>query len=191
MKIASLLKKLSPPALGVVLLVGSLHSFAQVPDRSDHWIYTVDQRNTLISIGKRFLKAPEDWVKLQQINGIANANRLVPGSKLQIPVALLRSDATVATVKASQGKNTVVRGATRLEALPPGTQLLPGDRVETGLQSTMMVEFADGSQVSISPLSKVVIEKLLVYGSTGVAETQLKIEEGAADSKVKPLTLAA
>ena len=164
---------------------------AQNPERSEQWSYTIDKRDTLIAIGERFLKTPADWVQLQKVNAIANANRLVPGAKLQIPVALLRANATVATLKASEGKNSLVRNGTRTDAPPTGTELKPGDRLETGFQSTLLVEFADGSQVTLSPLSKVLIENLLVYGKTGISEIRLRIEEGSADSKVKPLTIAA
>ena len=177
--------------LGAVLALLSLANFAQLPERADYWNYTVDHKDSLIAISKRFLNSPDHWKKLQEINNLRNADRLTPGTQLKIPLALLSSRATVATVKSAQGKNTVVRHNTRIESLPDGTELLPGDRVETGLQSTLTISFADGSQVVIAPLSKVLIENLLVYGKTGISETRLRIEEGAADSKVKPLTLAA
>ena len=178
-------------ALWVLLALLPLGAFAQIPERAEYWHYTIDKNDSLIAISRRLLKTPDAWKQLQEINGIPNANRLVPGSKLQIPIKLLRGTATVATVKSAHGKNTVVRNNTRIETLPNGTELLPGDRIETGLQSTLTVGFADGSQASIAPLSKVLIENLLVYGNTGITETRLKIEEGSADSKVKPLTLAA
>lgn len=177
--------------LALLLSLYSLNAFAQIPERADHWNYTVDKSDSLIAVAKRLLTDPDDWKKLQQINGITNANRLTPGNPLKIPLNLLRSTATVATVKTSNGKNTVVRNNARIEALPTGTEIRPGDRIETGLQSTLTIEFADGSQASIAPLSKVLIENLLAYGKTGITETRLKIEEGSADSKVKPLTLAA
>ena len=183
--------RMRPHAAGLLLATLTLAAGAQNPERSDHWNYTIDRQDSLIAIGKRFLKMPQDWEKLQAINNISNTKGLVPGSKLQIPVALLRSSATVATVKTENGKNAVVRDGVRIETLPVGTRLLPGDRLETGMQSTVAVEFADGSVISIAPLSKVLIENLLIYGNTGISETRLRIVEGGADSKVKPLTAAA
>ncbi len=191
MKFAFPAKKTSLPlAVGLMALL-SLGVCAQVPDRTEHWNYTVEKNDSLILIAKRLLDNPDDWKKLQQANGISNADRLVPGSKLQIPIKLLRSTATVATVKSATGKNAMVRNNSRIETLLSGTELKPGDRLETGLQSSLTIGFADGSQATIAPLSKVLIENLLAYGNTGITETRLKIEEGSADSKVKPLTLAA
>lgn len=177
--------------LALVLTCLSLGVAAQIPERAEHWNYTIDKHDSLIAIAKRLLTNPDDWKKLQQVNAISNDKRLVPGSQLKIPLNLLRSTATVATVQSSNGKNAVVRNSSRIETLPVGTELKPGDRIETGLQSTLTIGFADGSQAIIAPLSKVLIENLLAYGKTGITETRLNIEEGSADSKVKPLTLAA
>lgn len=178
-------------AIALALTVLSFGVTAQSPERAEHWNYTIDKNDSLIAIGKRLLTDPDDWKKLQQINDISNDKRLVPGSQLKIPLNLLRSTATVATVKSANGKNSVVRNNSRIETLPLGTELKPGDRIETGPQSTLTIGFADGSQAIIAPLSKVLIENLLAFGKTGITETRLKIEEGSADSKVKPLTLAA
>lgn len=159
--------------------------------RPDEWNYVVAPRDTLIGLVRRLMKPPADWQKLQQLNRFANPQLLVPGGIVRIPVDWLRNDATVAAVELAQGVVSVRRGANRLGSVAAGTEVLPGDKIETGAQSTLTLRFVDGSRVVIAPQSKVLIENLLVYGKSGITETRLRIEEGGVDSAVKPMVNAA
>jgi hypothetical protein len=162
---------------------------ANSADLPDEWVYTVAPGDTLIGLSARLMKPSMDWTNLQQHNRFASPQRIRPGAKVRIPVAWLRSDATVAKVVTAQGPVVVRRGMNAIDASAAGTELLPGDRVETGSQSTLAVLFVDGSRMVVAPNSKVLLENLLVYGKSGITETRLRIEEGAIDSKVKPMSL--
>jgi hypothetical protein len=162
---------------------------ANSAEQLDEWIYTVAPGDTLIGLSARLMKPSMDWTNLQQHNRFTDPQRIRPGARVRIPVAWLRSDATVAKIIVTQGSVVVRRGLTTIEASSVGTDLLPGDRIETGSQSTLAVQFADGSRMVVAPNSKVLLENLLVYGKSGITETRLKIEEGAIDSKVKPMSL--
>ena len=159
--------------------------------RPDEWNYVVAPRDTLIGLVQRLMKPPANWQKLQQLNRFANPQLLAPGTIVRIPVDWLRSDATVATVELAQGDVSVRRGANRVGSVVPGTEVLPGDKVETAAQSTLTLRFVDSSRVVIAPQSKVLIENLLVYGKSGITETRLRIEEGGVDSAVKPMVNSA
>ena len=181
---------------GVVMaiIIGAWLSAVNAPiqaaERAEEWNYTVTKGDTLIALVERLMKPATEWRRLQQLNRLPNPQRLAPGTVIRIPVAWLRSDATVATVVHGQGFVFVRRGTARLSETPAGTELLPGDQIETGPQSTLAVRFIDGSSIVVAPDSKLLIETLLVYGSTGITETRLKIEEGGVDSLVKPFTNA-
>jgi hypothetical protein len=174
---------------GAALLASSLSAQNMRP--ADEWNYTVAKGDTLIGLIERLMKPSTNWQQLQKLNKLANDKRLAPGSVLRIPVAWLRADTAVATVTLAQGGVTVRRGMAQLPAPAAGAELLPGDRIETAAQSTLAVRLADGSKVVVAPLSKVVLETLLVYGKTGITETRLKIEDGSVDSKVTPVTSSA
>ena len=177
--------------LGACLFAVNLGAQAAQAERADEWNYAVTKGDTLIGLVERLMKPATDWRKLQQLNRLPSPQRLAPGTVVRIPVAWLRSDTTVATVVQAQGSVIVQRGTARLGQTVAGAELLPGDRIETGPQSTVAVRFIDGSRILVSPASKVSIESLLVYGKTGLTETRLKIEEGAVDSQVKPMSSAA
>ena len=175
---------------------GAAASKAEVSARSavqrpDEWNYVVAPRDTLIGLVTRLMKPTADWQKLQQLNQFANPHRLAPGGIVRIPVDWLRSDATIATVELAQGAVSVRRGSNRLGSIVTGTEVLPGDKIETGVQSTLTLRFVDTSRVVIAPQSKVLIENLLVYGKSGITETRLRIEEGGIDSAVKPMVNSA
>ena len=174
--------------LVVFALLCSAPAVGKTVESGDEWRYTVTQGDTLIALVERLMKPSTDWREVQRLNRLPNPKRMVPGTVVRIPVAWLRSDAAVATVSLAQGAVSVRRDAARLSATPPGTELMPGDRIETGPQSTLAMTFIDGSRMTITPDSKVLIESLLVYGKTGITETRLKIEEGGVDSQVKPMT---
>lgn len=175
------------PLLGALLLCCSA-SMAQSQPRADEWNYVVAPRDTLIGLVARLMKPPATWQKLQELNRLPNPEQIKPGSIVRLPVAWLKSTAAVATVSVAQGVVSVRRGTDRLPSTAAGTEVLPGDVVETGAQSTLTLRFVDGSSVVVAPQSKVLIEKLLVYGKSGITETSLRIEEGGLDSSVKPKT---
>lgn len=175
------------PLLAALLLCCSA-AIAQSQPRADEWSYVVAPRDTLIGLVARLMKPPATWQKLQELNRLPNPQQLKPGSIVRLPVAWLKSTAAVATVAVAQGTVNVVRGTTRLPSTAPGIEVLPGDVVETGAQSTLTLRFVDGSSVVVAPQSKVLIENLLVYGKSGITETRLRIEEGGLDSSVKPKT---
>jgi hypothetical protein len=173
--------------LSAVLLCCSA-AMAQSQPSADEWNYVVTPRDTLIGLVERLMKPPATWQKLQELNRLPNPQSLKPGSVVRLPVAWLKSTATVATVAVAQGAVNVRRGTARLASTAAGTEVLPGDVVETGAQSTLTLRFVDGSSVVVAPQSKVLIENLLVYGKSGITETRLRIEEGGLDSSVKPKT---
>lgn len=177
-------------AIIIGAFLSAFNAPVQAAERAEEWNYTVTKGDTLIGLVERLMKPTTEWRRLQHLNRLPNPQRLAPGSVVRIPLAWLRSDTTVATVAHTQGFVVVTRGTARLSQTPAGTELLPGDQIDTGPQSTMAVRFIDGSSIVVAPDSKMLIETLLVYGSTGITETRLKIEAGGVDSLVKPMTNA-
>ena len=173
--------------LSAMLLCGGAAT-AQTQPRADEWNYVVAPRDTLIGLVARLMKPPATWQKLQELNRLPNPQSLKPGGIVRLPVAWLKSTAAVATVAVAQGVVSVRRGTDLLPSTAVGIEVLPGDVVQTGAQSTLTLRFVDGSSVVVAPQSKVLIENLLIYGKSGITETRLRIEEGGLDSSVKPKT---
>jgi hypothetical protein len=151
------------------------------------WPYRVAPGDTLIALAAAHLRPPHGWQALQSHNQVANPRRLVPGSTLRIPFDWLRRDAAVAEVVFVQGRAERTRpGAGAAEPLAPGDPVQAGDSVRTAARSALSLRFADGSRLLLVPDSQVTVERLLVYGRSGITDTGLRIERGSADTTVVP-----
>ena len=174
---------------GTLLLLGISPSSRAADEM---WPYNVQPGDTLIGIAQRILEPGASWQTVQRLNRIPNERRLVPGSTLQIPTALLRQTALTAEVVHTHGDVQVLRAPTGKAAdAPPqaaaftGGQLLAaGDTVRTGAQASAVLRFADGTRVMMRPDSTLKIERSARLGASDVVETQLRLEAGSVDSRV-------
>ena len=70
---------------------------------SPEWVYSVRPKDTLIQFSKRHLINPQDWRVLQQLNQIHNTYRMPIGSKMRVPLHLIKQSPAHATVLAIVG----------------------------------------------------------------------------------------
>lgn len=110
--------------------------------------YTVTTGDTLIGVSERVLASPEAWPEIATLNRLNNANRLVPGQVLQIPLRLLRWTYADARLVAFNGDVRVDGRAAEATA-----RLSEGQSVETGPEASAVLELADRSRVKLAPSS--------------------------------------
>lgn len=151
---------------------------------SDEWIYSVRPGDSLIDIANSYLSEQENWRKLQKLNQISNPRRLVPGSKLRIPVKFLKQEAAVAEIIRIQGDD--VHKIVKDTALPlsAGEKLVTGDVIKTGANSNLTLRFVDGSRLLVSQNSQLKLTRMMVYGKTGMAQTVVNLLKGGIDTQV-------
>lgn len=150
------------------------------------WAYRVAPGDTLIGLQQRFLQAPADWRGLQKLNRVADPRRLMPGSSLRMPVAWLRQDATVAEVVHVQGQVGLQRGQAAASTVAVGDKLLTGDALQAPADGSLTLRFADGSRLLVRPQTRLLLERLMVYGQSEVHDTRLQLQQGSLDSQVLP-----
>jgi len=159
----------------------------EAPSAEREWRYRIAPGDTLISLAATYLARPEDWQRLQRLNGVSDPRRLVPGSRLRMPYAWLKREAAVAEVVFLQGQVSLQRpGAAAALPVVIGTRVQVADALSTGAQSSLSLRFADGSRLLVSPDSRVSVEQLLVYGRSGITESRLRVDAGGADTEVRP-----
>jgi hypothetical protein len=151
---------------------------------AEMWLYQIKRGDTLIGVATTYLKSPNDWPKLQAINLVPDPKRLVPGSTLRLPVALLRREAVVAEVIYLQGKasRTTQQGTT--QTLSEEMKLQMGDVIETGAESSVSLRFVDGSRLLLTPDSKLRLSEMHLLGKAGIAQTILELQHGSLDTGV-------
>jgi hypothetical protein len=170
-----------------LLLLAQGAVFAAPPSDPQEWDYKVSLGDTLISIGRNFLKEPAAWGRLQRLNQIDDPRRLVPGSYIRIPLALLNQTVTVAEVVFCQGNAVIKRiGQGGAESAVVGAQVGAGDRVQTAADASVTLRFADGSRLMLVPSSEVAVLHLLALGKQQVPSVRLELQEGSTELRVAP-----
>lgn len=131
-----------------LLLAAASATHAQTPAAAAEATleYTVEQRDTLIWLGKHLLVDPAAWPEVARTNRLPNPNYIVPGQKLRIPARLLRSVDVPATLVAASG-DVKVDGKPALS----GAAVNPGQTITTADASSAILQLGDGSRVKVMP----------------------------------------
>lgn len=173
------------PRCALALLLW-LSLWVGLPVQAQDWVYTVRPGDTLWALGEKYLLTGRDWRELQTYNQLGST-ALSAGSRLRVPVAWLKLRPADVKVLAVQGtaRLAVTRGQ-RDGTVTVGMLLQAGDRLETGPDSSVLLEFADGSQSLIQAESVLTLDKVGGYEGTGLADTELRLEQGRTDNTVNP-----
>lgn len=149
------------------------------------WRYAVRPGDTLIDIAAAYMARPQDWPQLQALNEVADPRRLVPGTRLRIPLAWLRQGAAVATVIHVRGDARRIAGE-HSTPVQPGDSVAAGDTLVTAAHGSLSLRFVDGSRLLLTPDTRLTLARLRQYGRTGMAETTIRLHRGDVDSQVAP-----
>lgn len=164
---------LLPAVLGALAALPAAAAEAPVYHR-----YLTESGDTLIGIGLRMLRRPQDWRQVQRINRVADPYRMAVGTPLRIPVSLMRSDPVSARVTRIQGEVTGTRGP--LEA---GARIVRGDEILTGESGATTIELSDGSLLTLQPGSRLSVEALEVLHGTDQQEARFRLHSGRVESQ--------
>ena len=155
---------------------------------AEEWTYTTRPNDTIWDISKKYLKSVTYWKKLQAHNSVDIAKRLSPGTKLRIPLEWLKIQAAPALVVSVTGKASLhTPGTTTPATLIPKQFVNIGDTVLTGEDGSALIQFADNSSLLIQKSSQVKFNTLSSYGTSGMVDTQLRLQQGRVETTVKPL----
>ncbi len=173
------------PWMAVVLLSLSGMRTSHATD----WIYRVRPQDNIWDLSGRYVKPDIPWQKLQDYNKVSDPYHLVPGSRLRIPVGWLRVQPAEAKVVAVIGNaHAQLPGEPREKAVTPNMLLGFGTHIVTEAQSSLTLEFADGSRVLMEHDSALDLDRMSAYGRTGMVDTRLRLQRGRVSSGVTPMT---
>ncbi len=128
--------------LAVVLLATSPAAFPQEASLP----YTVRPGDKLIVLATELLVRPTDWNEVARANGLRNPNLIRPGQTLNIPLRLMKSTPAAGRIVAAEGN-------VQLDSRPAlvGATVPEGSRLQTGTNSSAVMQMADGSRVQLLP----------------------------------------
>ncbi|CAH1905933.1 putative peptidoglycan binding protein [Candidatus Nitrotoga sp. HW29] len=178
-----MLHSLYPLRYVTVLLLG-LQFVNPAAAAEPEWLYVVNPGDTLISVATGYLANPNDWRQLQKLNNVIDPRRLKPGTKLRLPVALLKRKAVVAEAIHVQGKVTRTPKNGRPQNFIAGTRLETGDIIETGPDASVSIHFVDGSRLLLTQNTQVSLAEMMLFGKTGMAQTIIELNRGSLDTHV-------
>ncbi len=142
------------------------------------WLYLTYPGDTLIGIGRQYLKNPRDWPKVQSANGVPIPEHLPANTRIKIPVHLLRVTPAPVTVTAVSGNVRFKTADGGFQPLTASTQLNGGETVLTGPRSSAAYRFADNTTLTQQDSSKLTFGRLAAYGKTGMVSTELTLDSG-------------
>ena len=113
--------------------------------------YTVQPRDTLQGLARTLLQKPSQWPQVAKLNGLKNPNLISPGQVIEIPKSLMNFAAQPRITM--QGKILSVEGDVKLsgQTAQVGAVVPEGAKLQTGANSSTVVELADGSRLQLMP----------------------------------------
>ena len=108
--------------------------------------YTVKPRDKLIVLSADLLNRPADWPEVARFNRLKNPNAIKPGQTIQFPLRLMKA-------QPASGKVVSVFGDVQLSGSKAevGVAVPEGSKLQTGANSSALIELADGSRITLLP----------------------------------------
>ena len=106
--------------------------------------------------------SPDDWKEIVVLNKMKDPNAIYPGQLLKIPTRLMKLFPLDATLVSTSGD--VQLGGTKVGV---GTTVPEGSKLQTGRNSSAVLELADGSRVTMLPNTLAELATSRSYGLRG------------------------
>ncbi|WP_417511722.1 FecR domain-containing protein [Methylophaga sp.] len=167
--------------LAIIWLLCSSSAYAQ------EWIYTVVDGDNLWNLSEQHLDNVTRFEQLRKLNNIENPKRLQPGTRIRVPLAWIRSNPVAAKIISITGTAEIQRArSSTTEPAKVGSLMQLGDQLSTEDDSSVAIEFADKSVLSLHENSLVHFDHLSAHGVTGMVDSRLNLLKGRMDTKVTP-----
>lgn len=159
----------------------------QVMAEEEYWEYTFRPGDSIWKIAEKYTTSVKNWDEIQKINQIRQGpdRKIQPGTRIVIPVSMLKIQPTPAKVIALSGAVQLVRADGDPADIKVGTLLYSGDQLITYDRQNVRIQFADYSELQILPDSEVVLDKLSHHKKTGMVDTRIRLNSGSIDTQVK------
>jgi len=171
----------------IIALVASLF-LTEFPEKvaAEEWIYTVRPGDNLWNLTDQYLTNMSYWRPLCKLNNVADPLHIPPGTKLRIPVDWINKFPIIARVNTVQGQAELIDSdAGKITKVTAGTFVFMGETVQTKSDSTLVLEFVDGSSILLQPDSRLELSYLGIYGKTGMVDSRIHLNQGRVETKVE------
>lgn len=155
--------------------------------QSQDWIYTTVKGDNLWNLSEQHLDKVTRFEQLRRLNDIENPKLLQPGTQIRVPLAWIRSNPVAAKIVSLTGTIQVKRAKTSdTENAVINSVMHLGDELRTAANSTVAIQFADQSILTLHENSLVRFDHLSAHGTTGMVDSRLNLLQGRMDTNVTP-----
>lgn len=168
-------------AITTLLLGLSLFATAHAED----WQYTMRPGDDLWSIAAQYCGSSRVADAIAKHNEVPDPTSIRAGTRISIPVQWLVFEPAAARIlQATEGVSRI-NGEGNYSAARAGETVNMGETLLT-LDGSALVQFADGSTITLLPQSKVLFNKLTMFGPAGMVDTHLRFSYGRGEAEVAP-----
>ncbi len=161
------------------------YSWSTVTRAAEDWVYVVQPGDNLWFLSANLLKDLNYYDKFLRYNSISEPKPLQPGTQLRVPTAWLKTEPAKVKVVHSRGDTQVFRRAhQQAKRLKKGDVLGLGDRIRTGPDSNITLEFADSSILVLQAQTEVVLDTLKISAGGIMVETRVRLKQGRGEAAV-------
>lgn len=137
---------LAGTAILLIAILSSLARPAQAQGNEPSLPYTVKSSDKLIVLAKELLIRPTDWALVARFNQLKDPDFIKAGQKLQIPLRLMKTQPAPSRLVSVSG-DVQMGGA----AAAVGSVVGEGVKLQTGANSSAVLQMADGSRITLLP----------------------------------------
>ena len=169
------------------LLILTISLPALVTAGEEYWEYTFRPGDTIWNIAKKYTTTVDNWDEIQRLNDIRQGpdRKIRPGTRIVIPISMLKQQPTPAVVIALSGDVSLLRANGETTKVKLGDKLYSGDRVVTANEQSLRLQFADLSELQVLADTEVVLDKLSHHKETGMVDTRVRLNSGGINTKVE------
>jgi hypothetical protein len=149
------------------------------------WAIEMRQGDTISAISKRYLKNPNDWLKLQQFNKVRLDRAMPVGTRINVPADWMRLDDIDAQVVAANGKVRIERAGSDIP-VKAGVAVKVGDKITADAGSSVSLKFPDGTISSIHANTTASIDRSRGVPGTDLIAQRLRLDAGRIEHSVTP-----
>jgi hypothetical protein len=181
------MKQFSFSSIGLYLLLAFVVLLSSSAAQAQDWIYTTVKGDNLWNLSEQHLDKVTRFEQLRRLNDIENPKLLQPGTQIRVPLAWIRSNPVAAEIVSLTGTIQLKRANTSgAESAIIGSALHLGDELRTAANSTVAIQFADQSILTLHENSIVRFDHLSAHGTTGMVDSRLNLLKGRMDTDVTP-----
>ncbi len=150
-------------------------------------VYTTQPGDTVQKVLKEYGVPSVRAEELRRFNKLKSVRSIPPGTKIRFRLGWLKVKPLEVHARAVSGRVMVTRAAGQsAEKVSEGSGFKPGDVLETGENSSVMLQFDDGSRILLQGNSTLTFEILEKYGDPNLPNIRLHLHRGRIETKVAP-----